>query len=132
MLLSSVNRQLKSLAAIFLLIAIACSVLVAPSRGSEPTPSSTSPDIGRSNHWSLQPLRAQIPSNPGPQNAKAARGNAIDLFVVARLAAAGLALSPEADRLTLLRRLSFDLVGLPPTPQEIDAFLADSSARAYE
>jgi cytochrome c553 len=56
----------------------------------------------------------------------------IDAFVLARLEAEGLAPSAEADRETLIRRLSLDLVGLPPTPKEIDAFLADGSAGAYE
>ena len=55
----------------------------------------------------------------------------IDSFIKARLATNGLALSPSADRATLIRRLSFDLIGLPPTPAEIDAFIADRSPRAY-
>jgi hypothetical protein len=56
----------------------------------------------------------------------------IDRFIEAALEAKGLALAPEADRLTLIRRLSFDLTGLPPTPAEIDAFLADTAPGAYE
>jgi hypothetical protein len=58
--------------------------------------------------------------------------NPIDNFILARLEAEGLKPSPEADRATLLRRLSFDLTGLPPTPAEIDSFLADKSPDAYE
>ena len=58
--------------------------------------------------------------------------NPIDAFVLARLESEGLAPSPEADRETLARRLSLDLVGLPPTPAEMDAFLADTSPDAYE
>ena len=61
-----------------------------------------------------------------------ASGNAIDAFIVDRLRREGLAPSPEADRETLLRRLSFDLTGLPPSLEEIDAFLADRSPNAYE
>src|SRR5206468_2974582 len=53
-------------------------------------------------------------------------------FVLAKLEAENLSPSPEADRLTLLRRVTLDLTGLPPTPQEVDAFLADSSPNAYE
>ncbi|MBS0267203.1 MAG: DUF1549 domain-containing protein, partial [Planctomycetes bacterium] len=58
--------------------------------------------------------------------------NPIDQFVLARLEQIGLSLSPEADRTTLLRRVSLDLTGLPPTPAEVAAFLADSSPEAYE
>src|SRR5437660_1476790 len=58
--------------------------------------------------------------------------NEIDAFVLARLEAEGLRPSPEADRVTLIRRLSLDLLGLPPTPEEVDAFLADTSPDAYE
>src|SRR5581483_2421045 len=56
----------------------------------------------------------------------------IDRFIVARLEEEGLAPSPPADKRTLLRRLSFDLIGLPPTPAELDAFIADHGPDAYE
>ncbi|MBY0514789.1 MAG: DUF1553 domain-containing protein, partial [Gemmataceae bacterium] len=58
--------------------------------------------------------------------------NPIDAFVLARLREKGLTPSPEADRRTLIRRLSFDLIGLPPTPEEVDAFAADPAPDAYE
>lgn len=58
--------------------------------------------------------------------------NAIDNFILARLDREGLRPSPEADRRTLLRRLSFDVVGLPPAPEEVEEFLADASPNAYE
>ena len=58
--------------------------------------------------------------------------NAIDHFILARLEAAGLQPTREADKATLVRRLTLDLTGLPPTPAEIDAFLADTSDGAYE
>jgi hypothetical protein len=80
-------------------------------------------------HWSFTPPVGS--PLPAVRNEKWAR-NPIDRFVLARLEREGLAPSPEADRATLLRRLSFDLTGLPPTPAEIDAFLADKSANAYE
>ncbi len=58
--------------------------------------------------------------------------NPIDAFVVAGQASHGLTPAPEADRLTLIRRLSFDLIGLPPTPAEVDEFAGDRSPEAYE
>ena len=79
-------------------------------------------------HWSFQPLR-----QPAVPDVAAAWGrNPIDAFVRAKLAEKGLEPSPEADRRTLLRRLSFDLAGLPPTPEESDAFLSDGAPDAYE
>lgn len=56
----------------------------------------------------------------------------IDRFIVARLEKEGLNLSPEADRITLLRRLHLDLTGLPPTPSEVDRFLADKTSGAWD
>ena len=80
-------------------------------------------------HWSFIPPRAAEP--PPVKNASWAR-NPIDSFILARLEKEGLAPSPEASRETLLRRVSLDLTGLPPTPTEIAAFLADRSPNAYE
>jgi len=80
-------------------------------------------------HWSFVP--PQRPALPSVRNEKWLR-NPIDRFVLARLEREGLKPSPEADRATLLRRLSFDLTGLPPATSEVDAFLADKSADAYE
>jgi len=80
-------------------------------------------------HWAFSP--PQKAPLPAVRNEKWAR-NAIDRFVLARLEKEGLTPSPEADRATLLRRLSFDLTGLPPSTAEVDEFLADKSANAYE
>src|SRR5439155_11128488 len=79
--------------------------------------------------WAFRtPQRPAVPT----VQARGRIRNPIDAFVLAALEAKGLTLSPEADRLTLLRRVTFDLTGLPPTPDEIDAFLADPSPTAYE
>ncbi|MBL9123172.1 MAG: DUF1549 domain-containing protein, partial [Planctomycetaceae bacterium] len=82
-----------------------------------------------SRHWAFQaPVRPPLPSAGQATWSK----NAIDRFVAARLDEQHLAPSPEADRVTLLRRLSLDLIGLPPTIAEVDAFLADTSPEAYD
>jgi len=80
-------------------------------------------------HWSFLPPKRYPP--PAVKDAAWVR-NPIDAFVLARLEEKGLRPSPEADRETLIRRVTLDLTGLPPTPSEIDAFLNDKSDRAYE
>jgi hypothetical protein len=75
--------------------------------------------------WAFRtPVRPKIPA--------ISTANPIDAFILASLQKQQLTLSRAADRLTLLRRVTFDLTGLPPTPQEIDAFVRDTSATAYE
>src|SRR5262245_1827395 len=81
-------------------------------------------------HWSFIPPK-QPPLPTGLKDPSWVR-NPIDAFVLQRLEREGLKPSPEAERATLLRRVSLDLTGLPPTPAEVDAFLADKSANAYE
>jgi hypothetical protein len=80
-------------------------------------------------HWAFEPVAR--PAAPKTKAASWAR-TGLDPFILAKLEAARLAPSPEADRQTLIRRLSLDLTGLPPTPREVDDFLADKSADAYE
>ncbi|MBS1810308.1 MAG: PSD1 domain-containing protein [Acidobacteria bacterium] len=80
-------------------------------------------------HWAYQPIKR--PLVPNVEN-KALVRNPIDAFVQARLAKEGLQPSPEADRRTLIRRVTLDLTGLPPTPQEIADFVNDKSSGAYE
>lgn len=75
-------------------------------------------------YWAYQPVGGPV--------APVGEGTAIDRFVNARLANQGLAAAPPADRRTLLRRVYYDLTGLPPTPNEVDSFLADESADAFE
>jgi hypothetical protein len=79
--------------------------------------------------WSLQPLKPHVP--PVVEPGWGAR-TPVDAFLLARLREKGLAFSPEASRRTLLRRVTFDLTGLPPTPQEQEAFLSDHRPGAYE
>ncbi len=86
------------------------------------------------NWWSLQPLRRDSSSGVEPPQV-ADTGwpiNPVDNFILQRLEKAGLRPSPPADRRTLIRRLSFDLVGLPPTPEEVEEFVSDRDPRAYE
>lgn len=81
-------------------------------------------------HWSFRPIvRPAVPSVPG--SAGSVR-NPIDAFILFRLSKEGVRPSPEASRATLIRRVSFDLTGLPPTPEEVSAFSLDTSPNAYE
>jgi mono/diheme cytochrome c family protein len=82
-----------------------------------------------SEHWAFVPPHR--PALPTVTRIDWPR-NALDYFILARLEKEGLRPSPEADRTTLIRRLTLDLTGLPPTPDEVDAFLADQSPDAYE
>jgi hypothetical protein len=76
-------------------------------------------------HWSFQaPVKPTVP-NSRSENSKFKIRNPIDAFILERLRKENLEFSPEADGITLLRRLHFDLTGLPPTPEETDAFVAD-------
>ena len=76
-------------------------------------------------HWAYLPVERPTP----PQDAG---DNPIDGFVLAGLKQAGLTAAPEADRVTLIRRLSFDLIGLPPTPEEVHQFVSDDRPDAYQ
>ena len=97
----------------------------------DPFKSTTSSRAGY-DWWALKPVRSIVPPKLSDASLSAGVRNPIDQFVRARLAAEGLTPSPEADRRTLARRLYFDLIGLPPTPEEVDAFVADGEPRAYE
>ena len=80
-------------------------------------------------HWAyVKPVRPALPKVSNPKWCQ----NEIDYFVLARLDRERLKPSPEADRAVLLRRVSLDLIGLPPTPGDVDAFLADKSTNAFE
>src|SRR5262245_16765631 len=98
---------------------IAALIAAAPALAAEPQ-----------THWSLRPRTR--PAVPEVRSPKATIRTPVDAFILARLEKDGLNLAPEADRITLIRRVTFDLTGLPPTPAEIDAFLKDTSPDAYE
>jgi hypothetical protein len=81
------------------------------------------------NHWAFKPVvRPALPVSRDPKGS----AHPIDAFVLAKLSDSKLSLSPRADKRTLIRRATFDLHGLPPTPEEVDAFVKDDSPDAYE
>ena len=79
----------------------------------------------RLQHWAYQPIKPTLPPT-------VAGLTAIDAFLAAKLQEKGLTFSPAADRRILIRRLSFDLLGLPPSPEEVEAFVANKDPNAYE
>jgi Protein of unknown function (DUF1553)/Protein of unknown function (DUF1549)/Planctomycete cytochrome C len=83
----------------------------------------------KSDHWAFQPVRRtplpKLSGNPPISNP-------IDAFILARLQSEGIAPSPEASKRTLIRRVTFDLIGLPPTPEEVEQFVNDARPDAYE
>ena len=79
-------------------------------------------------HWAFQPVKA-VPPPPDPEGWS---DNPIDRFIAQQRRAAGVHLAGMADKRTLLRRVTFDLIGLPPTPDELRSFLADTSPDAFE
>ena len=89
------------------------------------------PDNETEPWWSLQPLHA--PDVPKPTGwAEAWARTPVDAFIAKELESRGVTASPEADRVALIRRLSFDLIGLPPAPERVRAFIQDRDPRAYE
>jgi mono/diheme cytochrome c family protein len=92
-------------------------------------PANEKPDINPAEHWAFKAPQRQVPALVKDQSWPR---SPIDNFILAKLEAAGIKPSPEADKVTLLRRVYLDLLGLPPTPAEVDAFVADISPQAYE
>ncbi|MBP3959028.1 DUF1549 domain-containing protein [Gemmata sp. G18] len=108
--------------AIPVLLALFASLIATPSRGID-TPAAKT-------HWAFKaPARPVVPETQHPRSAIR---NEIDRFILSRLDKEKLKASPEADRVTLCRRLYLDLIGLPPTPKEVDEFVADTREDAYE
>ncbi len=92
-------------------------------------PEGDSPNDSKNKHWAYQPIRLVTP--PSVKNESWPR-NPIDQFILVELEKRGFPPSPEADRHTLIRRLSLDLLGLPPTIAEVDGFVNDTRPNAYE
>ncbi len=97
--------------------------------GAPGLPAEVSAEPEGEEHWAFQELKPE--PLPAVKDASAAR-NAVDLFVLSRLEAAGLSFNPEASRNTLIRRVSLDLTGLPPAPEEVDLYVNDEAPDAYE
>ncbi len=85
------------------------------------------------NFWSFRPPTRITPPSAALSNEDRQRANnPIDAFILLKLRESGLSPAPEADRITLIRRVAFDLIGLPPTPEEVAEFVSDPSPLAYE
>ncbi|MEP7365877.1 MAG: DUF1549 and DUF1553 domain-containing protein [Acidobacteriota bacterium] len=117
------NRSYKKTCGLALLAALA----IVPAWSAAPASKPFTPQ-DRS-YWAFQPVRRAQP--PAVRQRDWVR-NPIDAFILQRLEAEGITPGPQADKITLLRRVSFDLTGLPPTPEEVQAFVADTSPDAYE
>ena len=133
--MSLLNQSRAAFLAAMVCIGVARAVPGAPAASPDGiAPGANRPEGGaaarkRSSHWSLQPLKS--PRVPQVKNQGWVR-TPVDSFIGARIEEAGLVPSPEADRATLIRRLSFDLLGLPPTPAEVEGFVGDPAPEAYE
>jgi hypothetical protein len=106
-------------------------VLMPCGQAGAPEPRESPTKAKDSTWWSLKPVRrSTVPTLP--DEAEKWVRTPIDAFILAKLREKGLEPSPEADRRILIRRLTFDLHGLPPTPDEVEAFVADKDPKAYE
>ncbi|MGH9939643.1 MAG: DUF1549 domain-containing protein, partial [Blastocatellia bacterium] len=114
-------RNTKPLKVVFAVLALACVVWAA----SDDLPFTAE----QLNHWAYQKVKK--PKTPLVRN-RAWVKTPVDAFVLAKLERGRIKPAPAADKITLLRRATFDLTGLPPTPEEVSAFLADNSPRAFE
>jgi hypothetical protein len=126
---TSPTRRMPAMLRRSLLLAVVIAV-VAKTAAAEPPVAEPPLTPQQRNHWAFRPaVRRAVPD---VRNPKHEIRNPIDAFILAKLEEKGLQPSPEADRRTLLRRVTFDLTGLPPAPDEQAAFLADDRLDAYE
>jgi len=100
-----------------------------PQQGAPGKPAAFNVEERRSNHWSWQPIKDPVP--PTVKDG-AWPANDIDKFILSRLELEGFQPAPDADSRTLARRIHFDLTGLPPTPEAVEAFVSDTRPDAYE
>jgi len=96
----------------------------------DPKPGELVITVAEREHWAYRPVKK--PDVPQVTNPRLAPANPIDAFIARKLGEKNLVFSPPADKVQLLRRATFDLLGLPPTPEEVEQFLADESPNAYE
>ena len=103
-------------------------------RPSGPQPASTASPAAdrRRSHWAFQPLRSVVPPIVPPGVRREGPGHPIDAFIADRLQRQGLAFPKSASRRALIRRVTYDLTGLPPTPEAVEAFVQDASPQAWE
>ena len=122
----SIGMRFALWAGLNLLVAAEPTVSPTPSDSPKPTRRSFQITDQARRHWAFQPVRDVVPP------VGVGSSHPIDAFIDAQRAEKGLAASPRAHRRTLIRRVYFDLLGLPPTPEEVEAFVADRSPRAWE
>ncbi len=109
-------------------LVLSLGLLLAQSRAADPTYEDPEITAAEKAHWAFRaPVRSALPAVKAAGRVR----TPVDTFVLARLDAAGLSPAPEADRLTLIRRVTLDLTGLPPTPEEVAAFFADDTPDPY-
>src|SRR5262245_36826119 len=114
-------------------IAVTVGLATSAQDGNRPAPTKEEADVGRpgadKEHWAFRGRsRPQVPTVRGLARTR----TPIDSFLLAKLEEKGLSFSPQADRITLLRRAYLDLWGLPPPPEAVDAFVADERPDAFE
>jgi hypothetical protein len=124
----SIRRSFAAVA-LFVIALLAAAFLAPRVRADEAASSEPPLSPEDRNHWSFRPL-----SHPAPPEVRQADWprNAIDRFILAGLEAAGIGPSPPANRVTLIRRVTLDLTGLPPEPEAVEAFVSDDRPDAYE
>ena len=135
--LASIRSRLTDcVAALILGLAAMRSVAGAGAEGGSLTSSTASNSVPsrdpRRSHWSFQPVRQTVPPAWAAQRQGEVPGHVIDTFIAERLRQKGLPVPKAATRTTLIRRVTYDLTGLPPTPEAVEAFVHDPSAQAWE